>query len=177
VTTTPIPARPNPLERITDAIWVGVPLTLRRFSAGLTASTVDGLYLAVRPLVGFIAPMATFIFGFLTGAIQPGYTYVFTEAIWLLLLIAVVGAISGAVGFYLTIGFIIGDLLIGDHPQWYYWFGGLNPLDIPAQYGSMLLSYALFAMLAVGVPIAAKSFAAEFRLPDSVPRGCERWLA
>ncbi|HCU52455.1 MAG TPA: hypothetical protein DGG94_22125, partial [Micromonosporaceae bacterium] len=170
MTATPLPQTPNdPLSRAAEGIWVGVPLALRRFSAGLAVSAVDGLYLAIRPIVGLLAPVLVFVLGLIIGVFHPGFDYVFTEALWVLLLIAVVGALSGALGLYLTLGFVLGDLLLGEHPQWDR-FGNSDLLDIPAQYGSMFLTYALFAMLAVGVPIAAKSFAAEFRLPASVPR-------
>jgi hypothetical protein len=130
---------------------------------------VDGLYLAVRPTIGLVAPPVVFAVGLLVGAFHPGFEYVFTEALWLLLAVTVVGSLSGALGLYFTIGFAVGDLLLGAHPQWEL-FRNSDPLDAPAQYGSMLLTYALLAMLAVGVPIAAKSFAAEFRLPADVPR-------
>lgn len=170
MTATPLPQTPNdPLSRAAEGIWVGIPLALRRFSAGLAVSAVDGLYLAIRPLVGLLAPIFVFVLGLIIGVFHPGFDYVFTEALWVLLLIALVGALSGALGLYLTLGFVLGDLLLGEHPQWGR-FGNSDLLDIPAQYGSMFLTYALFAMLAVGVPIAAKSFAAEFRLPASVPR-------
>lgn len=170
MTATPLPANPpDPLARAADLIWVTVPLTLRKLSAGLATSTVDGLYLAARPLIGLVAPPVVFLFGLLVGAFHPGFEYVFTEALWLLLFAAVVGAVSGALGSYLTVGFALGDLVLGAHPQWNtYRSDGL--LDLPAQLGSQLLTYALFGMLAVGVPLAAKSFAAEFMLPPSVPR-------
>ncbi|MEV4417450.1 hypothetical protein [Catellatospora sp. NPDC049609] len=170
MTATPLPVNPpDPLTRAADAIWVGVPLTLRKLSAALATASVDGLYLASRPLIGLIAPPAMLFVGLVVGAFHPGFEHVFTEALWLLLLAAVVGAVSGALGSYLTLGFAVGDLFLGEHPQWStYRTAGL--LDLPAQLGSQLLTYLLFGMLAVGVPLAAKSFAAEFMLPASVPR-------
>jgi hypothetical protein len=170
MTATPLPQTPNdPLSKAADAIWVGVPLTLRRFSIGLASSAVDGLYLAAKPVVGFVAPTALFLLGLVIGVFHPGFEYVFTEALWVIVVVAVVGTLSGALGLYLTVGFVLGDLVLGAHPQWER-FGQGGLLDTAAMYGSMLLTYALFAMLAVGVPLAAKSFAAEFRLPAQTPR-------
>jgi hypothetical protein len=40
----------------------------------------------------------------------------------------------------------------------------------------MMITYALFAMLAVGVPIAAKTFAAEFRLSAQTPRALRAFV-
>lgn len=157
------------IARLTDGIWVGIPLALRRFSTGLAVSSVDGLYLAARPLPGLIGPPLMLFAGFIIGAFHPGFEYVFTEALWVLLFVAAVGAISGALGLYLTAGFVLGDLGVGDHPQWER-FGPFDTFNGPAQYGSMLITYALFAMLAVGVPVAAKTFAAEFRMPAQTPR-------
>lgn len=158
----------GPASQIADAIWVGVPLGLRRLSAALAVSTVDGLFLAVRPLVGVLAVPLALGFGLVVGATHPGFEHVYTEALWLLLVVAVVGTISGGLGLYLTAGFMVGDLLIGEHPQWILFRP--EPIDLVAKYGSLLLTYALLAMLAVGVPIAAKSLAAEFRLPATTPR-------
>jgi hypothetical protein len=164
--TTQLPRTQGPLSRAADAIWVGVPLALRRVSTGLAVSSVDGLYLAVRPIVGLAGPPLAFLFGLMVGANHPDFQRVFTEALWLLVVVAVIGSLSGALGLYLTLGFALGDLVMGDHPQW----DRLRDPDPLAQYGSMLLLYVLLAMLAVGVPIAAKTFAAELRLPDGVPR-------
>lgn len=140
-------------------------MALRRFSSGLAVATVDGLYLAALPVAGLVAPVAAFVLGGLIGATHPGFNVVFTEALWLLILVAGVGAASGAVGFYLTLGFALGDLLLGAHPLW-----RAGTYEFVSEYGSALLSYALFGLLAVGVPIAAKSLASEFVLPASVPR-------
>lgn len=152
--------------RAADIIWVSVPLALRRVSAGFAVASVDGLYLATRPVVGLVAPLWGLLVGLIIGAFHPGFEIVFTEALWLLLLVAVVGTLSGAVGLYLTIGFALGDLLLGEHLLWQ--FSGVT--DLPAKYGSLAISYLLLAMLAVGVPIAAKSLAAEFMLPVGSPR-------
>jgi hypothetical protein len=160
------PPTASPLSRVTDLLWVGLPLAIRRVSAGLAVATVDGLYLASRPLVGLLAPVGAFLLGLIFGVFHPGFEAIFTESLLLLLLITVVGTLSGAVGLYLTLGFALGDLALGDHPLWRY----AELADAPAQYGSLLLSYLLLAMLAVGVPIAAKSFAAEFMLPVAAPR-------
>jgi hypothetical protein len=166
MTATPLPTPSPGWARIADAFWVGLPLTLRRYSAGLAVSTVDGFYLAARPVLGAVVPVAAFVAGLGIGAIHPGFEKVFTEALWLLVLFAVVGALSGAAGLYMTVGFALGDLFVGDHPLWRSAQDGLL-----AKYGSWLLSYLLIAMLTVGVPIAAKSLAAEFRLRPSTPRG------
>ncbi|GIH05098.1 hypothetical protein Rhe02_31650 [Rhizocola hellebori] len=170
MTATPLPQHGNdPLSKAADAIWVGIPLGLRRFSTGLAVSAVDGLYLAAKPVIGFVAPIFVFLLGLIIGVFHPGFDYVFTEALWVIVAVAVIGTLSGGLGLYLTLGFVLGDLALGDHPQWDR-FGQTFLLDSLAQYGSMLLTYALFAMLAVGVPVAAKSFAAEFRLPSQTPR-------
>lgn len=152
--------------KVTDAIWVGVPLAVRKVSGGLAVATVDGLYLASRPMVGLIAPLWGLFVGLILGVFHPGFEDVFTESLFVLILIAVVGTLSGAVGLYLTLGFALGDLLLGDHPLWRFAEAG----DFGAKYGSLFISYLLFAMLAVGVPIAAKSLAAEFMLPVTTPR-------
>lgn len=157
-------ARTTLLTRFADLIWVGVPLVMRRFSAGLAVATVDGLYLAVRPVVGLLVPLAAVAAGLLVGAFHPGFDLVFTEALWLLLLVAAVGTASGAVGLYLTLGFVLGDVFLGDHGSWPKFE---SPLVRSA---ALALTYALFAMLAVGTPIAAKSLASELRLPSAVPR-------
>jgi hypothetical protein len=155
---------------------VGIPLLARRVSAGLAVSTVDGLHLAVRPIIGVLSVPAALAGGFLVGARHPGFEHVFTESLWLLAGLAFLGAVSGTVGLYFTIGFAAGDLMLGEHPLWPEFIRD-DGIDLVAKYGSWLLSYALMALLAVGVPIAAKSLAAEFSLPARVSRAVRGVLA
>jgi hypothetical protein len=155
---------------------VGVPLLARRISAGLAVSTVDGLHLAVRPLIGLLSVPAALAGGFVVGARHPGFVDVFTESLWLLVGLAFLGAVSGTIGLYFTLGFAAGDLILGEHPLWpeFLTADGIEPV---AKYGSWLLSYALMALLVVGVPIAAKSLAGEFSLPVRVGRAARGAVA
>ena len=169
MTTTPQPASPTLLARVAEAVWVGVPVALRRVSAGLAVATVDGLYLAVRPAVGVLTPAAAGVLGVAFGALHPGFEVVYTESLLFLVIVAMLGALSGALGLYLVLGFVLGDLLLGDHPLWQFTF--LSGSEVfGGKYGSWLVSYLLLALLAVGVPIAAKSLASEFALPPAFPR-------
>jgi hypothetical protein len=153
------------MNRLTEAIWVDFPLFLRRISAGLAVATTDGLYLAAIPVVGLLAPILALAAGVWIGINHPGFNKVFTESLPLLSLVAAVGAASGACGFYLAIGFALGNLQnLPNIPSRYLWTSDLT------FYGSFALIYLLFAFLSVGVPIAAKSLAADFILPDRVPR-------
>lgn len=182
MTTVPLPKNPavpppTPVQRLSDALWIGVPLHARRFSAWLAVSTVDGLHLAVRPVVGLLSVPAALGAGAVVGAQHPGFEDIFTESLWLLVAVAFAGAVSGTIGLYFTLGFAVGDLLLGDHPLWNFSFRNDEALELAAQYGSWLLSYAVLAMLAVGVPIAAKSLAAEFSLPAKAGRAVRGTLA
>lgn len=168
MTTPSPPYQAPPLVRIADLIWVSLPLRLRRFSGGLAVAGVDGLYIAARPALGAFAPIAAAGGGFLVGALHPGFEVVPTEALWLIVLIAVVGTLSGALGLYLTVGYAAGDLMLGEHPAWR--FADDDVMGLLARYGSVAVLYLLVAMLAVGVPVAAKSLAAEFMLPPTMPR-------
>lgn len=149
---------------------MGVPLGTRRFSGWLAVSTVDGLHLAVQPVIGLLSVPAALGAGVVVGAQHPGFEDVFTESLWLLIGLAFVGAVSGTVGLYFTVGFALGDLVLGEHPLWSFAFREDEAIELAAKYGSWLLSYGVMAMLAVGVPIAAKSLAAEFSLPARVGR-------
>ncbi|HEU0128275.1 MAG TPA: hypothetical protein VFQ48_06685 [Pseudonocardiaceae bacterium] len=162
-------ATPPLVQQLCDAFWVGVPLRARRLSAVLAVATVDGLHLAVRPVIGAVSVPAALVFGMIVGMLHPGFENVFTEALWLLLLVAFGGAISGTLGLYFTVGFALGDLILGDHAVWDFLYPS-TVLDVPAKYGSLLLSYGVLALLAVGVPIATKSLAAEFSLPPAIGR-------
>jgi hypothetical protein len=175
MTATPLPTSPPPASPPADALWVGIPLRVRRLSAGLAAATVDGHYVAVRPLLGLLAPPLALVAGLLIGAVHPGFEDVYTEALWLLILVAVLGGLSGALGLYFTVGFALGDLMLGDHPNWR--FVRLDLETFAGQYGSLLISYALMGLLAVGVPIAAKSLAADFAPPPTAPRGLRLLVA
>jgi hypothetical protein len=179
MTATPLstpPPAPRPPAPPADAIWVGIPLRVRRLSAGLAAAPVDGPWVAVRPLVGLLAPPIALVAGLVIGAVRPGYEDVYTEALWLLILAAVLGGLSGALGLYFTVGFALGDLFLADHPDWR--FVRLDDLETFAgRYGSLLISYALMALLAVGVPIAAKSLAADFAPPPTTPRALRLLVA
>lgn len=140
--------------------WVHLPAAARRLSSILADALTDGYYLvAFRPL-GALAPPVALLIGLWFGWFTPGFSEVFTESLFFLLVAAVLGVLSGNLGVLFVIGFAFGDFFIA-HPEWTgRWgvIGSLLRVRIP-----LLIQYGLLTLLCVNVPVVSKSLVSNLR--------------
>jgi len=106
------PGPPGALARLAWVWWVYLVLAVRRLSAGLATTLADGLYLVVWPLAAFLLPPLALLLGLALGATHPGYGTSFTESLPLLMLIVVLGTLSGHLGLAFLVGYAAGDFFV-----------------------------------------------------------------
>jgi hypothetical protein len=100
------------VERISRLFWIGVPVAMRRTSAGISGVLADGAYLAAWPWVAVLAPPLSLIAGLGLGWNHPGE--IFTNSILMMLGMFLVANFSSALGFWMWTGFLLGDF---SHPH------------------------------------------------------------
>src|SRR6266849_5908875 len=114
---------PSGLESFVERWWVAIPKVLRRYSVLLSETWSDGIYLTIWPLVSILAPLLVVLIGLAEGithwnllindSISSGQlATAFTELLPLMILAALVGAISANLGLMMVLGYGLGDLLI-----------------------------------------------------------------
>src|SRR5215468_1332649 len=116
------PVRPrtadqNNAARVAQLLWVQAPAAVRRFAPGLSATLADGGYLRAWPSAAVAAPAALLGVGLLYGAIHPfaappGGIYLYS--LFVVAALAAIGAFGAALGCWVMLGFIVGDLLVAD---------------------------------------------------------------
>ena len=151
--------------------WVRIPVTLRRFSILLSETWHDGTYLTAWPSVALFAPFVALLIGVLEGVTHwnpftiPDATAsgsvaaAFTEMLLLMIIAAIVGALSTNLGFCLVLGYALGDLFLPHERVPYYGGGVLPSTDFTAliyPYFALIISYILFFFLAVTPTLTTK---------------------
>lgn len=138
--------------------WVTIPLFSRRLSIKFPHTLLDGFYLNVWPIVAAIVPPIVLLLGFITGWLHPDFKVVFSESIPLLMIITILGTLSANLGFAFLMGFVLGDVFLGQSFHELL----LNPLrsGLP-----LLIGYAVMAMLITKLPITIKMLVAELKIP------------
>ncbi|HEX2035162.1 MAG TPA: pre-toxin TG domain-containing protein, partial [Chloroflexota bacterium] len=76
---------------------------------GLATSLFDGVYLLAWPRVAAVASPLALLLGLVFGALHPGYRIAFSESLPLLVLMVVLGTVSGHLGVLFLAGYAFGD--------------------------------------------------------------------
>jgi hypothetical protein len=148
--------------RLTRLWWIRLPLAARRLSLGLAVTLLDGSYLVAWPWAAAIATPLAFILGLVAGALHPGFGTAFTESLPLLIVVVVVGALSGHLGAMLWLGFVLGDFFIF-HDSWttrggiadFLPFGLLrNIVNVRVP---LLIEYGLLGLATMVFPVLGKT--------------------
>jgi hypothetical protein len=147
----------NALDRLARLWWVTVPRRAYRLSPTVSTHLADGHFLAAYPVLGAAAtPVATGL-GLVFGAGRLGYYRSFSESLTLVLLAVAFGFAAGQLGAAFTVGFAVGDFLIGQQ-KWIYhsrghglfangFLAALIRVRLP-----MFIAYLLLASLVVVLP-------------------------
>lgn len=138
--------------------WVSLPLSSRRLSMKIPHILLDGFYLNIWPIISAFGPIIVMLLGFITGWLHPDFKDVFSESIPLLMLITILGTLSANFGFSFLIGFVVGDIFLGQTYQ--------KLLLSPVRFGlPLLIEYAVMVMLIIKLPITIKMLVAELKIP------------
>lgn len=167
------------VEQTEDRLWAFLPGRIWPRAPTLGLMSADGGWLRARSGLGLAVPAVAFLLGFYRGAWRPveQVTYGYSLA-WacILLMVALAGC---GVAIWLWLGFVVGDLLIFDHPP----LGGFSQsVSLGEQIRGLLIphfvSYVLLAALIVGTPLVALlARGALSGLLTSVARSTRAWLA
>ncbi|MGH2351835.1 MAG: hypothetical protein ACRDJN_09515 [Chloroflexota bacterium] len=152
--------------------WVYLVLRVRRLSDGLATALADGLYLVAWPLVAFFLPPLAALLGFVLGAMHPGFERTFSESLPLLLLLVLLGTLSGHLGLTFLAGYAGGEVFVfhferlaalpsavmnvlraGDPPAA---AAGLA-LDLGVLWLPLLIQYGLMALPLTTFPVLTKT--------------------
>ncbi|MFI2473898.1 hypothetical protein [Nocardia xishanensis] len=152
------------MKAISNLLWDEVPSVVHRYWLSLGMVLGDGEYVRAWPPVAVSAPFASLGFGaalavsLSTLAGAPLYTYSFAIVTAML----VVSGLGAALGLWVWLGFVLTDLVVGDHAT----LPGLqskyspDPLDDFARgYLPLGLAYGLLFGLLVVAPLLARVFA------------------
>ena len=144
------------LSATADLLWRRVPSAAARVSTLLGAVLGDGAYLRAWPALALLAPPLAAAVGFALGATHPGEVYSYSIAVMALL--AAVGALGAALGFWALVGFAAGDIVLANGPAALAQTVAHSPnpgTEISHIYAPLVLSYLVLGVLLVVVPLVA----------------------
>lgn len=142
------------MEQLTKLWWFSLPKYTLRVSKSLTTIVTDGMYLYAFKRLRAVAPIIALLLGFVIGWQQLTFDRVFSESLWVLLIVVVIGIISGQLGLMFLVGFIFGDFFFA-HPEWEYrrnLLNGIRLVRIP-----LLIQYGLLSIPLTSLAITTKT--------------------
>jgi hypothetical protein len=151
------PARPRSVvARLEDQLWAFVPGRIWPRAPGFGLALADGGWLRAVPRLGLAGPVVTLLVGLFRGGWRPPAEVTYTYSLaWTCLLIAVALAGCGLAA-WLWIGFVLGDLLVFQHPPVGSFFHPATPWNWLVEFLlPHLISYLLLAVLLLGTPLVA----------------------
>lgn len=152
------------MTRVARWWWLRLPLVAGRRLPTVAAALADGVHLLRWPVLAALGPTASLALGVLIGALQNGPTY--TASFVVMATLLSLGMMSVQLGAWGVAGYAFGDLWLRPHP---------SPLldALPALvvvHVPQLLSYALLALLVVGVPVLVRAAGSAASMSAAVPR-------
>jgi hypothetical protein len=144
------------VARAEDQLWAFLPGRSWPRAPGLGLALSDGGWLRATPGLGVAGPAVAVLVGLWRGGWRPAeeITYSYSLA-WLCLLLVVALAGCG-VAVWLWSGFILGDLLVFEHPPVGSFFEPATPWAWLVEFWlPHLIAYLLLAVLLLGSPLVA----------------------
>jgi hypothetical protein len=157
VTATAEPARPRSVvARVEDGLWAFLPGRIwpRAPAVGLALS--DGGWLRAIRGMGLAGPAAALLVGLWRGGWRPAGEVTYSYSLsWLCLLLAL--SLGGCgLAAWLWTGFVLGDLLVFEHPPVGSFFEPATPWTWLVEFWlPHLIAYLLLAVLLLGTPLIA----------------------
>lgn len=140
--------------------WVTAPRWAGRRSMAMAGILGDGRALSARPRLGGLLPASGVLLAFLMGAIHPfevSRGSVVTESLPALFVLAGLGGLGAAVGFWGFAGFVVGDLFLSGYRRsggTFVFTSGMG--RITQQYVPLAVVYAVIFVLMVLVPVVVE---------------------
>lgn len=156
------------IDKVAYFWWVKLPLRIRHISASLMDSLLDGYYLLSSSIIAAIASPIAFLVGLLWGWQHWGYTGLFSESLIFMMVIILIGVLSGHLGFMFLTGYILGDFFLV-HDNWTWprndFLHALVVVRVP-----LLIKYALLSFILLYLPRITKTLVQQLQLPRLVGR-------
>lgn len=145
------------VERANDFWWTRLPSAASRLSLTLSAILSDGFYLSATPPLGAFAPPLALLLGLLVGWLHPGFAgqEIFTASLFIMALMAVLGAFSSAIGWWICVGYVVGDFFLYNHDGYRYFQDSFVRQLVYAR-APLLIIYLLLSMLLVFIPLMSR---------------------
>ena len=134
--------------------WVRVPALLGRLSGLLTSLTADGAYLRGWPAVAALAPIGCLLLGLAGGwtHFSGGYNALsYTNSLLLMTLFTALSGLGGGLGFWLLIGYMVGDFALFKHGE----YMGSPSAQIMARL-ALPIAYMLLGKLLILAPVVSR---------------------
>ncbi len=145
-------------SRVSDRVWVALPLRLTRSSPGLGLALADGAYLRGNPVTGIGAPVISFALGALFALLRdPQQTPLYSASLLAVLIGVALSSLGSALGVWMTLGWALVDLPRGDYGNSHnYAREGIGSVLDPllGRLGGVSAALVL-ALLLVAPPLAA----------------------
>jgi len=138
----------KPFRQLSYWWWYALPVVFRRRPL-LSGVLRDGNYLAAVPPLGAVAPIAAFCGGIVIGWARLGQGDIYTTSLPVMIAMLAVGSLGAALGLWLWVGFVLGDLWL--------WTGAP-----PRHFGGLVTAYLLLLILVVVIPLGAGRLRREF---------------
>jgi hypothetical protein len=133
--------------------WTRLPALVRRVAGFPAAALLDGVYLWEWPGVARYASGVALTLGAVIAWQHPGYRYVFTESLPLLLFVVALGVFSGHLGTLFLAGFVAADAIL---------FRDILETSRPLMRafnlsGALVIQYGLLAAVLMALPVVTKA--------------------
>jgi len=144
------------VARVEDQLWAFLPGRIWPRAPGFGLALSDGGWLRAVPGLGLIGPVVALLVGLFRGGWRPAEEVTYTYSLaWVCVLVAVALAGCGLAA-WLWSGFVLGDLLVFQHPSLGSFFEPATPWDWLVEFLlPHLISYLLLAALLLGTPLVA----------------------
>ena len=144
----------NTFDSLARLWWVRAPALLGRVSSLLARLASDGAYLRAWPIAAALAPIGCLLFGVLAGATHfaDRTALSFTNSLFLMALFVLFSGLSGGLGIWMVLGYILGDfVLFGQRGYYNEFFNELFGVRL-----ALPIAYILLGKLVSLTPVVSR---------------------
>ena len=148
------------INAVNEFWWRHLPARVNRVSPSFAAALTDGLYLSAWPTIGALLPPLALVLGFWLGWERIGYNPVdglhFLYSLTTVLILVLVSQHGAALGCWIWLGFVAGDLAVYGPSPTTLFGGGIDAVwpMFAAKVAPRALADAVLLTLVVFLPLA-----------------------